>query len=70
MQIQIVIFQGENNEINVEVKFEEDTVWLSQAQIIKLFNSSKSNISEHVKSIFSSGELIESSTVRNFQTVN
>jgi len=70
MQNQIVIFQGKNNEINVEVKFEEDTVWLSQAQIIKLFNSSKSNISEHVKSIFSSGELIESSTVRNFQTVN
>lgn len=45
MQNQIEIFQGENNVINVEVKFEEDTVWLSQAQIINLFNSSKSNIS-------------------------
>lgn len=45
MQNQIEIFQGENNEISVEVKFEEDTVWLSQAQIINLFNSSKSNIS-------------------------
>ncbi len=69
MQNQIEIFQGENNEINVEVKFEEDTVWLSQAQIIKLFNSSKSNISEHIKYIFESEELAETSTVRNFRTV-
>ena len=39
MQNQIEIFQGENNEINVEVNFEEETVWLSQAQIIKLFTA-------------------------------
>ena len=69
MQNQIEIFQGANNEINVEVKFEEDTVWLSQAQIIKLFNGSKSNISEHIKYIFESEELAENSTVRNFRTV-
>ncbi len=69
MQNQIEIFQGENNEINVEVKFEEDTVWLSQAQIIDLFNSSKSNISEHIKYIFESEELVEMSTVRKFRTV-
>jgi death-on-curing family protein len=69
MQNQIVIFQGENNEINVEVKFEDDTVWLTQAQIIKLFNGSKSNISEHIKYIFESEELAENSTVRNFRTV-
>jgi len=69
MQNQIEIFQGENNEINVEVKFEDDTVWLSQVQIIQLFNSSKSNISEHIKSIFESEELAENSTVRKFRTV-
>lgn len=69
MQNQIEIFQGANNEINVEVKFEEDTVWLTQAQIIKLFNGSKSNISEHIKYIFESEELAENSTVRNFRTV-
>ena len=69
MQNQIEIFQGANNEINVEVKFEEDTVWLTQAQIIKLFNGSKSNISEHIKYIFESEELTENSTVRNFRTV-
>jgi hypothetical protein len=69
MQNQIEIFQGANNEINVEVKFEDDTVWLSQAQIIKLFNGSKSNISEHIKYIFESEELTENSTVRNFRTV-
>ena len=69
MQNKIEIFQGANNEINVEVKFEDDTVWLSQAQIIKLFNGSKSNISEHIKYIFESEELTENSTVRNFRTV-
>jgi prophage maintenance system killer protein len=69
MQTQIEIFQGENNEINVEVKFEKDTVWLSQSQIIQLFNSSKSNISEHIKYIFESEELNKNSTVRNFRTV-
>ena len=69
MQNQIEIFQGENNEINVEVKFEDDTVWLSQKQIVDLFNSSKSNISEHIKYIFESEELDKNSTVRNFRTV-
>ena len=69
MQNQIEIFQGENNEIKVEIKFEDDTVWLSQAQIIKLINGSKSNISEHIKYIFESKELAENSTVRNFRTV-
>ena len=44
-------------------------MWLTQAQIIKLFNGSKSNISEHIKYIFESEELAENSTVRNFRTV-
>ena len=69
MQNQIEIFKSENNEINVEVKFEKDTVWLSQKQIVDLFNSSKSNISEHIKYIFESEELAENSTVRNFRIV-
>lgn len=41
MQNQIEIFQGENNEINVEVKIEEDTVWLTQAQMVELFGRTK-----------------------------
>ena len=41
MQNQIEIFQGANNEINIEVKFEEDTVWLTQAQMVELFGQTK-----------------------------
>ena len=69
MENQIQIFQGIDNKINVEVRFEEETVWLTQGQLIELFDSSKANISEHIKSIFQSNELDESATVRKFQTV-
>lgn len=66
---QIQIFQGIDNKIKVEVRFEEETVWLTQGQLIELFDSSKANISEHIKSIFQSSELDESATVRKFRTV-
>lgn len=56
-----------NNEVNVLIN--DDTVWLTQKQIIEIFESSKSNISEHIKQIFSTNELIESATVRKFRTV-
>jgi hypothetical protein len=69
MENQIQIFQGIDNKINVEVRFEEETVWLTQGQLIELFDSSKANISEHIKSIFQSNELDESATVRKFRTV-
>ena len=57
MQNQIEIFQGENNEINVEVKFEEDTVWLSQRQMSELFAKDTDTISLHIKNIYKEGEL-------------
>jgi death-on-curing family protein len=69
MENQIQIFQGIDNKIKVEVRFEEETVWLTQGQLIELFDSSKANISEHIKSIFQSNELDESATVRKFRTV-
>ncbi len=69
MANQIEIYQLADNQTSVEVRFEEDTVWLTQAQMVELFASSKANISEHVKSIFSSGELQSESTVRKFRTV-
>lgn len=69
MANQIEIYQLADNQTSVEVRFEEDTVWLTQAQMVELFLSSKANISEHVKSIFSSGELQPESTVRKFRTV-
>ena len=56
MQNQIEIFQGANNEINVEVKFEDDTVWLSQAQMVELFGQTKQNVSFHLYNCFKEKE--------------
>ncbi|MBN8865341.1 MAG: virulence protein RhuM/Fic/DOC family protein [Sphingobacteriales bacterium] len=65
----IVIYQTPDGLTSIDVTLDQDTVWLTQAQIIELFDSSKANISEHIKNIFSSSELDRSSTVRIFRTV-
>lgn len=65
----IIIYKDKNGKENIEVKIEDGTVWLNQAQLVKLYNSSKSNISEHIKHIYEEGELEEESTVRKFRTV-
>ena len=65
----IVIYQTKDGLAKIDVRFEDETVWLTQAQLVELYHSSKSNISEHIKHIFEEGELEESSTVRNFRTV-
>lgn len=54
---------------NVEVKLIDNNVWMTQDQLVSLYQSSKSNISEHIKHIISEGELDESSTVRKFRIV-
>lgn len=64
----IILYQTEDGVTKIEVTVEEETVWLTQAQMVELFQSSKSNISEHIKHIFSEGELEEDSVVRNFRT--
>ena len=69
MESQIEIFQTKDKQTQVEVKFEGETVWLTQIQIVDLFQSSKANISEHTKHIFSEGELNPNQTVRKFRTV-
>ena len=65
----IIIYKDKNGKENIEVKIEDGTVCLNQAQLVKLYNSSKSNISEHIKHIYEEGELEEKSTVRKFRTV-
>ena len=67
--MQIEIFQSTDNKIELHVKLDQDTVWLTQAQLVALFESSKANISEHIKSILQSGELEPTGTVRKFRTV-
>jgi len=64
----IVIYQTKDGLTKIDVRFEDETVWLTQAQLVELYQSSKSNISEHIKHIFEEGELDEISVVRNFRT--
>jgi prophage maintenance system killer protein len=66
---QIQIYTTHTGQTQIEVQFDGDTVWLSQAQLIDLFESSKANISEHIKRIFLSCECSAESTVRKFRTV-
>lgn len=69
MQNEIVIYQAKELETRLEVRIEDETLWLTQGQIVDLFESSKANINEHIKHIFKSGELKEQATVRKFRTV-
>lgn len=66
---EIVVYQSNEQSTRIEVRLEDETIWLTQQQIVELFDSSKANISEHIKHIFESGELKEAATVRNFRTV-
>jgi len=69
MKNEIVIYQTKELTQQIEVRIDEETIWLTQAQIVTLFDSSKANISEHIKHIFQTGELSQEATVRNFRTV-
>ena len=69
MENQVEIFKSTEGITQIEVRIEGDTVWLNQNQLIDLFESSKANISEHIKRIFQSNELSPNSTVRKFRTV-
>ena len=65
---QIIIYQTKDGLTKIETRLEDETVWLTQAQLCELFQKSKSSISEHIKHIFEEGELNEFSVVRNFRT--
>ncbi len=65
---EMIIYQTEDGETKIDVRVEDETVWLSQAQMVELFDTSKSNISEHITNIFREGELEENSVVRKFRT--
>lgn len=66
---EIVIYQAADGSAKVDVRFEDETVWLTQKQLCELYQSSKANISEHIKNIFEEGELDPNSTVREIRTV-
>lgn len=66
---EMMLYVGGDGKPRIEVKFQGETVWLTQAQLVELFQSSKANISEHIKNIYDEGELVQSATVRKFRTV-
>lgn len=64
---EIAVFKTDDESINVEVFFEDETAWLSQDQMAQLFGKAKSTINEHIKNVFSEGELMEDVAVRKFR---
>lgn len=64
----IIIYQTEDGKTKIETRLEDETVWLTQAQLCELFQKSKATVSEHIKNIFEEGELDSNSVVRNFRT--
>ena len=65
----IVIYQSEDGKVHLDVLYNEETMWLSQQQLCELYQTSKSNVSEHIKHIYEDDELSRETTVRNFRTV-
>jgi len=63
----IIVYNTEDGNAKIEVRLENENVWLTQAQLVELYQSSKSNVSEHIKHIFEEGELSEDMVVRKFR---
>ena len=66
---EIVIFKTADDKISVDVRFEGETVWLSQQQMAELYQTSRTNVVEHIKHIYEEEELDADSTCRNFRQV-
>jgi len=70
MKRDILKYQEPDGNINIDVRLENETVWLTQAQMRQLFGKDKCIISEHISNIYNESELERSSTVWKFRTVN
>ena len=66
---EIILYQTEDGGTKIDVRFEDETVWLTQQQMAELFQSSRSNIVEHIQHIYEEGELDEAATCRKFRQV-
>jgi hypothetical protein len=64
----LILYQTEDGSLKIQVHLVDNSVWLTQADMVELFQSSKANISEHIKNVFQEGELMEEAVVRNFRT--
>jgi len=68
MESQFLIYQNQEGNIKIDVRFQDETIWLSLDQMATLFSRDKSTISRHIKNIFEEGELYRNSVVANFAT--
>ena len=68
MDSQFLIYQNQEGDVKIDVRFQDETIWLSQAEMSVLFSKDKRTISEHISNIFKEGELDENSVIRNFRT--
>ena len=69
MPSEIILYNSPDGEMQIQVKLENETVWLTQQQIAILFNKSRNTIAEHIANIFKDGELEEKATCRKFRQV-
>jgi hypothetical protein len=65
---QLILYQTEDGKTKLEVRLQDETVWLSQQLMTELFQTTKQNISFHIKNIFDEGELSENSVIKDFLT--
>lgn len=68
MSSQILLYQSDDGQLKIQVRLENETVWLTQADMVELFQTTKQNISLHIKNIFEEGELDENSVVKEYLT--
>lgn len=66
---EIILYQSNDNSIQIDVRLEDETVWLTQAQMVELFDSTKQNVSLHINNVYNERELNQSSTVKEYLTV-
>ena len=66
---EILLYSTEDGKAKIEVRLENETVWLSQSQMVELFQTTKQNISLHIRKIYEEGELQELATVKDYLTV-
>ena len=68
MESQFLIYQNQEGNIKIDVRFQDETIWLSQAEMSVLFSKDKRTISEHISNIFKEGELDKISVIWNSRT--
>lgn len=65
---EILLYQTEDGQTKIDVRFDEETIWLNQKQMVELFQTTKQNISLHIRNVFKDGELNEDSVVKDYLT--